>query len=323
MIRDNLLNIQPSEYKDVLNEVFFYEDKLLLSEPNDGVIDVNKITSIETGRHIVKVEGTTFEILYINNGNSDRLFIVLMGSRMLKYPEFKRWSWGNTINANILYVADPNYKNEGSAETAFYIGYRRELIELINKFKEYNKVLDENLYFYASSAGGITAIHISPHFKNCNVITINSHIQISPFKLAELERKNSEEYKREKEFDEDFWDNKDILLNNKNAKYTFAINIESKWDMTYTSMLEDALGTKFQYGINKIDNIGMWMYQRDPITPEGHPHSAQDNRIFYLPLEEFHDRFIKNDEKITDYDRYMYFIIGELYSDKYRKIKVK
>lgn len=323
MIRKCVIDKRVDEYDKTIQDLFFSEDEELLHRKEKVCVNLDDITTLDSGIHEIVVNDFSIDVLFIDKKESDRLFIMLMGSKTREYPEFKRWSWGKTIDANILYIADPNYKNEYGSNSSLYVGYREEVVCLIEKIRRILNIKNENLYFYGSSGGAVTAIHISNNFRGCNVISINGHTDIAKSILNDIQSKNKRECDKELAYDNEYWENMHILLNTPDVKYTFAINIRSDWDLHYVRKIEEALGVKFNYGVNKFKNIGMWLYCRDPKNEGESGHGYQDNRIFYLPLEEFHDRFIKNDVDLSDYDKYMYFILSELYADRYRKNKVK
>ena len=260
--------------------LLYGNDKTLLKDTGK-VIDLDNFTSIPIGRFSTVVNDVKFQCFYYSK-NSTTLYVILNGSKTAPPPEFKRWSWYTAFDGDMLNISDPSYFLNDQLNLGWYYGttdvnYRELTAQLIKKIASvlgYKKI-----YIYASSGGGAAALNVGGLIEDCTVIAINPQIFPNLYHYAPA-------FKKYTGIDlscADKWHRNDgayYILNSHKTKFLLVQNISSPDDFIQVKALEKVMNQKFNYGLNRYGNIGIWLYD----IASKVPHNAQEDQILYYAI---------------------------------------
>lgn len=145
---------------------------------------------IVTNRFIFKIGEHNFDCLYIpNKSNSEKVFIFFSaGGRNNNSVRFQSWSWCKHLEADVLCIEDPTYKDLlspntkrqltgwyfGNAETSYIFLMRDIVAHLQNIIFPKKKII-----FTGTSAGGYAALFMASLCPNTYAIACNPQIDIT------------------------------------------------------------------------------------------------------------------------------------------------
>lgn len=289
------------------NQVFYSGDRKILND-NNIILDINTMQNIPQGRFSVIVDGVKFDCVY-NSKGADTLYVVLNGSKTSPPPEFKRWSWYTAFEGNMLNIADPSYLVNEELGLGWYYGtkevnFRELTAKLIKKIASILRI--NAIYLYASSGGGAAALHVGGLIENSTVIAINPQIILNLYHYAS-------QFKNITGIDltlPDKWHRENgafYIQNSVSTKFLLVQNISSPDDFIQIRALEKIMGKKFNYGLNRFDNVGIWLYD----IASKVPHNAQENQILYYAI----DRLAKSLDFNVGWENLnsIYIVISEMW----------
>lgn len=318
-MKDNLLELINLEIKDcndiakldALRDSIYKSEKTFL-EDKDIEINVENITNIPNGRFRIIYQKVKFECLFnYQKGNS--LFVVFSGSRTIQPPEFKRWSWYNCFSGSMLSIADPMYYDNGKLGIGWYYGteevnYRQYLVDIVNAICKYLKISNNNLYFYASSGGCAAAINCAGLMDGSTAIAINPQIYLNEYfysdrfkLLTNIDLSLPDKYHRN--------DLSYFIKEKRNSFYLLIENIASNDDQIQFFRLQKELNINLKYGIQKFDNLGIWLYEASTIAS----HNAQENQTIMKIIMQLCVDYRNLDSWVGITKNYLYFT--ELWRD--------
>lgn len=151
-------------------------------------IDESNDSKFEKGEyHVVQMaNGHKLEAFLSIKPSSDKLVVFFQGAIDRKKhtpPIFHRWSWSRKVDENVLSLNDPLLNKHDDLRIGWYAGacnfeYIRKYSAFIKKVCLDNNILEKNVVFYGSSAGGFAAVALGGVFRNGVVIVNNPQTNI-------------------------------------------------------------------------------------------------------------------------------------------------
>ena len=291
----------------------------LLSPDTIPEIDLDNIQTIPEGRFSIKYKNVPFEMFFHNKPNLP-LIVVLNGTLMAEYPEFKRWSWCNFMQGSMLNIADPMYEKHKGLRLGWYYGdkqkdYRKILSQIIIKIAAFLNISNENIVFYSSSGGVAASFEIASYIEGSTCIAINPQLYLEDYHYYDSFKKITKQNPEEDRFHRNsitHWINR-----NSKTKYIIVGNVYSADDKTALTRLADELDLDLRYGISKKNNLIVWCYSA--VSDE--PHNAQEDYCMHFPI-----MFLKNlFSETVDFHHYenLYVLFSELWSNKWLLLNEK
>ena len=298
------------------SELIYGADKSYL-EDRGIFIDLENITMLPNGRFRTKLHGVEFDCLFhLKKGKP--LYVIFSGSKTSAPPVFKRWSWYNIFGGSVLNIADPSYALNEKLYLGWYYGtetqnYREFIAEIVCKIASFLNVRNEDIYFYASSGGGPAAIQCASIIEGSTAMAINPQIFLELYHYAPTFRQLTGIDLAK----EDPWHRQDVsyyLLNSPKSNFILIENLQSEDDTVQYYALEKKLGASFKYGITRLNNLGIWLY--DANTQNSPTHNAQEDQTLYFAI----DYLAKSMKTCTDWEHLeeLYLIISELWRTQWQ-----
>ena len=297
-------------------DILFERDHSYLDD-HDIEIGIENIKEIPNGRFQIKYQGVVFDCLFHLKEHMP-LYVVLSGAKANNPPEFRRWSWHNVFNGSMLCIADPSYMQNDKLYLGWYYGtkshcYRKMIADIVLKIANFLKVENNDVYFYGSSGGGTAAIHCAGLIQNSTAIAINPQIFLELYHYAPTFRQLTGIDLAK----EDPWHRQDVsyfLLNSPKSNFILIENLQSEDDTVQFYALEKKLGASFKYGITRLNNLGIWLY--DANTQNSPTHNAQEDQTLYFAI----DYLAKSMKTCTDWDHLeeLYLVISELWRTQWQ-----
>jgi len=297
------------------SERIYNYDKNYLAE-TDKIIDIDNIKELPNGRFKCFYKGIRFDFCF-NYVKGAPLYVVLNGSRTGEYPEFKRWDWYHSFNGSMLNIADPSLNINPKLHLGWYYGtteenYRQLVVEIVTKIAVFLKIKHNNIIFYGSSGGGAAALHCAGLLEGSTAVVINPQIYLNLYHYAAEFQKITGINLSQK----DKWHRNDgsyYILNSPKSQFLIVENIQSEDDRIQFFELEKNMNKKFRYGINRFNNIGVWLYDA---KPKNIPmHNAQEDQILYQSIDLLAKSLQTDDDWEDKKDIYM--VITELWRKKW------
>ena len=291
------------------NTVLYSKDDSLLFD-RGVVIDIDNIQELPDGRFATSIHGLKFHCFF-HRKKGEKLYVILNGSKTAPPPEFKRWSWYNVFEGSVLNIADPSYTENAELGLGWYYGtvdvnYREYTVELIKKISAYLGVENKDICFYASSGGGAAALHCGGLIEGCTVIAINPQIFLKKYhyaptfsKITGIDLSKEDKWHRE--------NGAYFIEHCPKTSYLLVENLASPDDFVQIDLLEKTFETKFCYGLNRMNNLGIWLYDIGSKIP----HNAQEDQILYFAIDRLAKR-MKSDEPWENLNS-DYLIISEMW----------
>lgn len=299
-----------TEYIDRVREKFFNVDKKVLSAEHSPIYSIE---SIVEGVNTLMYQNKRFEVFF-KESNSDKLVVTFDGSRtsnggqMIPIPSFPRWSWFPFIDANYLCMEDPMYYEFAELKIGWFYGtatedYRKYVVDIINQLAVKLKVSE--IILYGSSGGGSVAIAIGSQIPNSRVVAINPQVMLHQFPQA----KNFERITGVDLQHDDLGRNNTcaMLTGAPKTKFLILYNLQSHDDMeNQCKPLVDKLGMDVKYGLNKRNNVDIWIYD----AKSNNPHTALESYIEYCFIRDIYTYDV-------DKQKNMVFWINEIWKSRY------
>lgn len=242
--------------------------------------------------------------------------MILNGALTGRKPQFNRWSYYSFLDGSVLDIADPMYEKYDGLELGWYYGDEQEnlriyLADYVKKIADYLLISYENIIFWGSSGGGAATLECSNHIKGSVAVAINPQILLKDYvysgKFEEITQIR---------ISEDKWHRADgIYQISREGKYILLINLRSRSDMEQLKKICDTLQIKVRYGVNKIDNLIIWLYDCDLGQYYG-PHNLQENYCVSFCMEWLIYHF--DDKKNLKEMASLFCLINEFWSYRYR-----
>lgn len=284
-------------------------------EERNITISPYQICDINSGRVNIEYKNSIFEAFFNKKEKSTKLYVFFSGSRTKndKLPLFKRWSYSNLIDSNVLSFADPMFRDFNNLNLGWYYGtksvcYPDYIAEIISICAEKLNISSEKIFFFSSSGGGFPALYCSCKINGSTCTVINPQIKPALYfykttfeKITNINLSEKDQFERN--------NLPELIAKATKNKFLLIENLRSNEDMTQLNTICDIFNTKPVYGINKIsENIFSWVYDAD-YAPQ---HNAQDWRTMFLSID-FLSQNLGNYEK---YD-YLYKVINEFWYEHY------
>lgn len=309
-------NVDINNLGKTRSELIYGADKSYL-EDRGIFIDLENITMLPNGRFRTKLHGVEFDCLFhLKKGKP--LYVIFSGSKTSAPPVFKRWSWYNIFGGSVLNIADPSYALNEKLYLGWYYGtetqnYREFIAEIVCKIASFLNVRNEDIYFYASSGGGPAAIQCASIIEGSTAMAINPQIFLELYHYAPTFRQLTGIDLAK----EDPWHRQDVsyfLLNSPKSNFILIENLQSEDDTVQFYALEKKLGASFKYGITRLNNLGIWLY--DANTQNSPTHNAQEDQTLYFAI----DYLAKSMKTCTDWEHLeeLYLIISELWRTQWQ-----
>lgn len=295
------------------DKIFNYDRTRLTQEAS--VLDIENLEGVKSGKYKFIYKGIHFDC-FITIKQKAPLYVILNGSKTNPPPIFKRWSWYNTFNGTTINISDPSYIENEKLYLGWYYGtsninYRQLVAEIVLKFAHQLKIKNDDIYFYGSSGGGAAAIHCAGLIEGSTAMVINPQIFLNLYHYAKT-------FKSITGIDlsmADKWHREDLsyyLLNSPKSNFLIVSNIDSPDDALQIQNLSKRMGMEFSYGINRIDNVGVWLY--DVYTQNTPLHNAQEDQTLYFAID-YLAKTLKNKKDWAEIEE-IYFVISELWRAK-------
>ena len=187
------------------------------------------------------------------------------------------------------------------------------IADIVLKIANFLKVENNDVYFYGSSGGGTAAIHCAGLIQNSTAMAINPQIFLELYHYAPTFRQLTGIDLAK----EDPWHRQDVsyfLLNSPKSNFILIENLQSEDDTVQFYALEKKLGASFKYGITRLNNLGIWLY--DANTQNSPTHNAQEDQTLYFAI----DYLAKSMKTCTDWEHLeeLYLIISELWRTQWQ-----
>lgn len=283
-------------------------------------LDINNLSEeIETGRYWTEFEQAHFE-LFINRKENNKIYVVFNGARTangkkVEIPQFNRWTWSSIMDGTMINFEDPMFYKFPDLKLGWFYGdnflnYRESTFKVINEIKLKLKIENENIVFYSSSGGGTVAIHMASMFKGSTVIAINPQLDLKKFHYSD----KFEKIVGINLLEEDKWGRNNILKHINDAKdsnFILVLNSSSDDDMNQLKSLSNKMNINFNFGLNKIGNLIVWLYDAKSDTP----HTAFEDKTLYFTLNFLKD-LARSEFEIEEY-RPLYLLFGEFWNNRW------
>lgn len=101
-------------------------------------------------------------------------------------PYFARWSWYKYFNESFIATADPMVFRNDKLKGGMMIGvknqwYAETLSCIISKLAKNQNVIEDNILFFGSSAGGFISLCLATLIKNSKVLINNSQFNLKNY----------------------------------------------------------------------------------------------------------------------------------------------
>lgn len=292
LVGDNSLCMEIDKFRMNL----FQYDVNLLADTNIK-INVEDFKDAPDGRFAIQYMNIDFDCLFKRNHESNRLYVILNGSRQADSPPvFKRWSYYKYMNGSMLNIDDPMCKLHRELLLGWYYGTETEsycdyIVEIVQEFAKQNGFKD--VVFFASSGGGYAALYCACKMRESMAVVINPQINLSLWHWYSQTFEDITGLNLTKE--DKFGRNNlcELIANANHSKFLLIENCESDVDMVQLDDLLSKLNPEAEvhYGISELKkNIICWIYQAKH-EKAGGAHIAQEYPAIFWGIEYLIDHF--------------------------------
>lgn len=287
-------------------------DTTLLENKNIR-LKIDALSNAPDGRFVIPYKGVDFDCLFKRNALSDKLYVFFSGYRKSgeSEPTFKRWSYYNYIEANMLNIDDQMCKLYPKLGLGWYYGTDEEsycdyIVDIINAFSEQNSFTE--VIFFASSGGGYAALYCGCKIKGSTVIAINPQIKLNIYPGYEnFQNITGLNLSCRDKFNRNYLP--EMIKQASETKFLLIENAACDMDMSQLEALCSELGTGFHYGLTRLmPNILLWVYEAESSAP----HNAQEYFAMFFAIKYLYEHY----ENATDFSE-VYLIFSELWYDHY------
>ena len=113
---------------------------------------------------------------------------------------FQRFSWSDDVDYSIMSFLDPTIQESNNLGIGWFQGTKDnyaldKLIVLLKNIFKANKILQKDILFFGSSAGGFSVLKLANVFVDSKIVVINPQIYIYKYSKNEYEKLISYSYK--------------------------------------------------------------------------------------------------------------------------------
>ncbi len=292
--------------------------KKILAEPACELVIDDFAFSGNQHRYSVTNEGVKFEMLFLDNNASEKLYISLSSAIHPFYPKFLRWSWARFLDAKFLCIDDPMYADSPLAPKVprWYYGtakksYLSALIPIIHKIIEKLRIKPEQVVFLGSSGGGYAALYLANAISGCTAFALNPQIVPALWSKGRYAR----EYWTKLKINlasEDHYRRNNIILTNEKSRFFISFNYASSLDrVQLAEFFRNQHFSTNQYGITQHGNVILWLHN----TPGKNRHNCNPEKLEIKIMEFLLDQINKG-EDINSFSHFSQ-VISEYLSERY------
>ena len=232
-------------------------------------LDFNTL-SFDNSTHLLKIKKgvTIYNTLFIRNGNSDSLFVILSGARSVNESPtlFKRWSYYPFVDQNVILFSDPGlekYAKKGLLLN-WYLGEKKvnilkDISDIVKKIATLLNIDQQKITFFGSSGGGFAALQISKFFEGTYHFAINPQIYIKnwPYYPILKKIKEADDCDITSQIEE-----MDNLIKQTKNKFFICQNLsdEEDYKKQLFPLLKKLNIDKIEIGLNGFDYLLFWFY---------------------------------------------------------------
>lgn len=280
---------------------------------------LDEIQELKTGEYCIEVLGVEFNFL-LQKKKSDNLYVFFNGAAGFDKDEkerYRRWSWGNLVNASIINILDPMYFEYENLPIGWYWGngdvdYRKIMSELIKSIANRLGVPYSNIILYGSSAGGTASLYSAHYIPGCTAVALNP--QIRPWK-HEWHENFKEIVGIDTEKEDAFYRNNISwhINNSPDCKFLVIVNCRSRRDFNWQMVpLAQKFDFKIEYGLSKYNNLYTWIFDTGSVSK----HSALEYPAIFLAIDNVISQIKK--EKPVAQIKDMVLLINEFWRDHWK-----
>ena len=112
--------------------------------------------------------------------------------KLITPPYFNRWSWYSRFEESFIAYADPTYFYDGQIRIGWFVGtertwYLEVVAEIFRRIARNQKIINSNMLFYGSSAGGFASIALGTLIKGTKVLVNNAQFNIMNYNDDHIE----------------------------------------------------------------------------------------------------------------------------------------
>lgn len=299
------------------SSIGYSEMKKLLDDKKPKRIASKNLSDSYTGPFTTTHEGVKFECFSVPRSGSDRLYVFFSGGRPAGQTAFRRWSYYRILDGHTLSIDDPMVKIYPELTLGWYYGTKEEnyldkTVSLVLAYADAVSVPHSNIAFICSSGGGPAGIYCAAHIPGSTVLAINAQIRFDLYPYHKTV---------ENIVDLDFsapdpWNRNDLLTmitESTESRFVLVENVRSPADMEQLATVEEKVGKKARFGIDRIaPHIVTWLYDAPGISKAKGPHSSQDWSTMFRPI----DFLVRNFETAEQYEE-LYLMFSELWFEEY------
>lgn len=209
-----IIALDNNSYIDALkyiefNNIFLNNNKILLKSNNlipnikHNVLNNSKNFQFIKGKHTYSIieNGTVFDF-FLDYKEGQKIVIMLPGAinRDKNINNFQRFSWSDDVDYSIMSFLDPTIQESNNLGIGWFQGTKDnyaldKLIVLLKNIFKANKILQKDILFFGSSAGGFSVLKLANVFVDSKIVVINPQIYIYKYSKNEYEKLISYSYK--------------------------------------------------------------------------------------------------------------------------------
>lgn len=302
LVNEYILNCSNEELPQyVLNKRRSYNqiDKSIILNKEHQIKSISE-GICKTGKYLYCEGKFEFHFFFSKNRikNSKRLFVLFFAARSFdvvdgkkkfrELPFFPRWSYSQFLDGDVLCIEDPMYYKHPELHIGWMFGSQNENLienftEIVKNIIAINEYSLNDVFLIGSSCGGYAALQVGGKLSGSNVITINPQIFINKYKYYFSEFCKHLNLTKE-DIDNDKYDRfaTDKIIFESKSRFVIACNLLSKEDYQEQILdLANKYGIKLNYGITKLKNLTIWLYQAEAKNPHS---TMEDNNLIYALL---------------------------------------
>lgn len=258
-----------------------------------------------SGRFSLLYEGIRFECFAKPQLGAQKLYVFFSGARPAETaePQFKRWSYWDILDGNVLCVDDPMIQEFPSLRFGWYYGTseRNYLLDLRDVVCAYAaEVGVSEVVFVSSSAGGFAALYMACVMEGTTAVAINPQIRLSIYsgwrhfaQITGVDVTSPDPYGRN--------DLPELIAKADKSRFLIIENVLSREDMNQLAEVHKALNYAGATGLGiqrLAPHVLAWVYEA---FREGELHSAQEWKEFFPAIDFLATNFVRAEELEDEY----------------------
>jgi len=290
-------------------------DKNLLDKNKVLQFEIENLKEIPDGQFNIKVDSTIFNCFF-KFKNKCFLYVFLRAWKGKNDPviSFARWSWYPIVDGITLAINDPTFNEHDDLNVGWYLGnnkkdYIEYLSKIVKKIAAIYKIPENHIIYYGSSAGGTAAIHASNKTFNSISLSINPQI------LGEYHGHLIEEFQTSTGiniFEMGDRTNTTLQIIQKKSKHILIVNAGCDVDYKQILALANRIKIKLKYGVNKKDNLIIWIYEAPGASGRSAHHSFENKTMFFAI-----DSLIRSVADNKEINESLYTLFSEFWYERY------